>query len=336
MAPRKRARTAAAASSTDSANASANIRLSGGHAKAPRTIEKFRTGKLCDIELKAANGTSFHAHILCLTAGSGYFEALYANDWADASGSLTLPEVPSEALAACLEFIYVGEATVGSEAQLMTVLEAAAYLQMPELTDAAAAALTKLLGPTNALHVWQLADRLQGLGTLAEAAAASAGHHFASIISSEVWLSAPLNCIESLLASDRLVVGHEAQVYDAAVAWLRARAPPLGAEEAAALLSHVRYPLLSYDFYTQHVTLEDRLAAARCLLADFELADELAHNCFADGVDNAFDAAYASWPFRFWAVDALAVRLKAMPVDARYSLDDLERYLAATSRASAQ
>jgi hypothetical protein len=48
--------------------------------------------------------------------------------------------------------------------------------------------------------------------------------------------------------------------------------------------------------FAQHVTLEDRLAAARCLLADFELADELAHNCFADGVDNAFDAAYASWP----------------------------------------
>ena len=88
--------------------------------------------------------------------------------------------------------------------------------------------------------------------------------------------------------------------------------------------------------FAQHVTLDDRLAAARCLLSDFELADELAHNCFADGVDNAFDAAYASWPFRFWAVDALAVRLKAMPVDVRYSLDDLERYLAATSRASAQ
>ena len=50
--------------------------------------------------------------------------------------------MPSDALAACLEFIYAGEATVGSEAQLMTVLEAAAYLQMPELLDAAAAALT--------------------------------------------------------------------------------------------------------------------------------------------------------------------------------------------------
>lgn len=255
MPPRKRFRTATSASSSDASK----IVLAGGHPQSPRTVDKFRNRKLCDVQLKAADGTTFHAHAVCLTAGSDYFEALYAgSDWADASGSLTLSEVPSDALAACLEFIYAGETTVGSEAQLVTVLEAAAYLQIPELSQLAAEALAKRLGPSTALHAWHLADR-QNLATLAEAAAKSAACHFAAVVASEAWLSAPAACVRSLLASNKLVVSNEAQVYDAAVKWLRARSPPLGAEEAAALLSLVRFPLLSYEFYTQTVRKEPLL-----------------------------------------------------------------------------
>ena len=71
MPPQKRRR--AAAASASAANSPAVV-LSGGHAQPPRTIDKFRAGKLCDVTLQAADGAAtFDAHALCLTAASGYF-----------------------------------------------------------------------------------------------------------------------------------------------------------------------------------------------------------------------------------------------------------------------
>ena len=62
-----------------------------------------------------------------------------------------------------------------------------------------------------------------------------------------------------LLASDRLAARDEAQVYAAAVAWLHARVPPLAAEEATAMLSLVRFPLLSREYYVGIVRTEPLL-----------------------------------------------------------------------------
>ena len=156
MPQRKRSRTVASSST-------GAILLDGGHAHPPRTVQKFRDGNLCDVELQAADGTAYRAHTLCLTAGSAYFEAIYArNDWKDASGPLILSEVPAHALAVCLEFIYAGEATVTSEAELSAVLELAAYLQMPELVEAASDAAAARLCPETALRTWEVADRQGG------------------------------------------------------------------------------------------------------------------------------------------------------------------------------
>jgi N-acetylneuraminic acid mutarotase len=258
MPPQKRRRTVAASSSS---SAHATVVLTGGRAEKPATISKFRDGRLCDVQLQAADGTTtFSAHALCLSAASGYFDALYAgSDWADASGAITmLPEVPAHALEACLEFIYAGEATIGDAAHLPAVLAAAAYLQIPEMLAAAEATMTSHLGPTTALHTWQIADR-HGFATLAAAAAAAAARHFAAVVASEAWVSAPIECVRELLRADRLVVANETQVYDAAVAWLRAQTPPIGAEDAAALLGLVRFPLLSRDFMKETVRTEPLL-----------------------------------------------------------------------------
>jgi kelch-like protein 1/4/5 len=276
MPPRKRSRADPAPSCGDASGA-AHIVLSGGFTLPPRIVDKFRSGKFWDVELHAAGGETFRAHALCLTAGSEYFEALLAgSDWSDATGPIQLLEVPAHALSACLEFIYVGEATVPSEASLLPLLEAAAYLQMPQLVAAATAAMAKRLSPTTALQVWEVADR-QGLSALAEAAATSAARHFATVVSSEAWLSAPVQCVRDLLASDRLVVDSESRVYEAAVAWLRARSPPIGEDDAAALLARVRFTLLPRDFYMETVRAEPLLktpAGAQTLI------DSLATSAF--------------------------------------------------------
>ena len=81
----------------------------------------------------------------------------------------------------------------------------------------------------------------------------------------------------------------------------------------------------SRDF-DQHKTLQDRLDAARALLNDYELAPELAAGCYADPIDNPFESAYASWPFRFWVVSDEAVLLKPMPRDSAYDVGELEAW----------
>eukprot|EP00900_Chrysochromulina_parva_P013139 jgi/Chrpa1/21826/Chrysochromulina_OHIO_Genome00024866-RA len=69
---RKRARASADAPSA------ASIELVGGLAEKPSTIAKFRDGRLTDVKVLAADGTAFHAHALCITSGSEYFERLLA------------------------------------------------------------------------------------------------------------------------------------------------------------------------------------------------------------------------------------------------------------------
>jgi len=79
--------------------------------------------------------------------------------------------------------------------------------------------------------------------------------------------------------------------------------------------------------FKQHKTNADRLVAARALVEDFSLPKELATNFWADDIANGFDAAYASWPFRFWVLSSEAVLLKPMPKGMMYDLGDLERFL---------
>ena len=254
LSPPKRARASADAPSA------ASIELVGGLAEKPSAIAKFRDGRLTDVEVVAADGTAFHAHALCITSGSEYFERLLAGErWADTAGRpLSLPEVPKQGLAACLEFIYTGSCTVANEAELIVVLQAAAYLQIRPLVDAAAKAMSAHLSATTALAFWAVADR-QGLSQLAADAVSAAARHFEQIAASPAWLSAPAETVRVLVASDRLKVADEEAVYSAAVTWLHAQAPPPAEDDALALLRLVRFPLLSREFVQETVHNEPLL-----------------------------------------------------------------------------
>jgi len=51
---------------------------------------------------------------------------------------------------------------------------------------------------------------------------------------------------------------------------------------------------------------------------------------YVDGMDNAFEHKYASWPFRFWVLNQTKVLFKAMPKGAKYDLQTLDQFLDAT------
>ena len=257
MAPApKRARTVDDASTADSPI----VTLAGGTPEKPCTLAKYRAGKLTDVRLRSADGVAFDAHILCLMAGSEYFETLFSGEWSDSDGGeLSLPAVPAAALSACLEYIYTGACDVaGGDDGLAAVLEAAAYLHIDLLRDAAERALSERLGLRNALSIWGVADR-HGLAHLTANATRTARRHFEALALSDAWLHAPQAWVSTLLASNQLAVRDERAVYTAAVAWLHARSAPLDAEDAAALLGLVRYPLLPECFFRETVLQEPLL-----------------------------------------------------------------------------
>ena len=79
----------------------------------------------------------------------------------------------------------------------------------------------------------------------------------------------------------------------------------------------------------QHRSVGERLTAARDMLSELELAPPLAANFYVDDYpSNSFNAAYASWPLRFWVLNKREVLLKPMPKDAMYDLGELEAWLA--------
>ena len=119
------------------------------------------------------------------------------------------------------------------------------------------------------------------------------------------------------------------------------------------------WPIAQLDIaLRQHRSMGERVEAARSFVADFKVHPRLPF--VADGMGNAFNAAYASWPFRFWVLDGFEeqgpgqgqgqgqgqglgqgveqhpprVVFKAMPRNSSYYLKDLEAFLTATYAAT--
>jgi len=255
---RKRSRSPSASA------ASPAILLSGGSQALHRdAVDKFRAGELCDVELESADGETVGAHRIVLVGASKYFKTLWSGKWpGDCRGPLDLTALSTACLKACLEFAYTGEAEVADEDALAELLAGAAFLQMDELLEAAAEAYVSRLAASNALAVWELADRIGRLPRLAEAAAKAACANFGEVVAGgEAWTAAPASIVRSLLEDDRLRASEE-EVYRAGVAWLQAHDPPPGEEEVAALLSRVRFALLPREFLNG-VVMEEPLLDTR-------------------------------------------------------------------------
>ena len=140
---------------------------------------------------------------------------------------------------------------------LLSLMEAAAYLQIMDLRDAVSDALHFRLSPSTALITWDVAER-QDLTRLAAEAEETVARHFAAVSADEAWLSVPIDRVRLLLGLEKLTAREEEDVYAAAVAWLHAQSLQLDDERAAALLRLIRFPLLAKDFLRETVRNERR------------------------------------------------------------------------------
>ena len=251
-----------------------SITLTGGHAEASRTIAKFESQISCDAVVQTSCGTSFHAHSIVLQGKSDYFEALYgaAGAWSDSQGVLTVQQISATSLASCLDWIYRGQIAVRDDAALRDLLDAAVYLQIPTLVQAATTAMGSSISQSNATEIW-CAARRHALAEIEAKALAMMALNFRALVGCETWTSAPMELVKALLADDRLDATHEEDVFSAALTWLRSSSPALAADDILQILRQVRYARMERSFVMDQLCNEPLLAIAgghEVILAAFQ------------------------------------------------------------------
>jgi len=250
MASRKRARTSSAggSSSSDTSNASVTtIKLSGGWALPPALVSMWRSGLLTDTVV-TVEGRGFVADRKVLASSSEYFRSHFLNEQMErGAANPTLQEhVSAAAFEPLLDFLYEGECSF-DETRLTEVLQAASFLGVTPLEQAAVAALAERLSPSNALAAWTLADQLS-LPALAESAKETALKGFDEVEKIE---DATLAQVQALVADDRLTAKSEEAVFSAVARFAEAKQP--AEADLLGLLRNVRFSQMSKAFLNQTV-----------------------------------------------------------------------------------
>ena len=247
MAPRKRARTSSTGGSSSSGTSVATIKLSGGESCPSGLVELWRSGLLTDTVV-TVEGRSFMADRKVLAGSSEYFRRHFLNEQMErGAANPTLQEhVSAAAFEPLLSFLYEGECSF-DETRLTEVLQAANYLSVKALEQAAVAALTDRLSPSNALAAWSLADQLS-LPDLLEAARVTALKDFDELTR---FHEATLEQMQSLVADDRLTAKSEEAVFSAVAQFAEAKQP--AEAELFGLLRNVRFAHMSRAFLLETV-----------------------------------------------------------------------------------
>lgn len=221
-------------------------------------IVRFARQKLlCDVTL-VANTVEIPAHKMVLAACSPYFYAMFSSFEESRQDRITLQEIDPQALQLLVEYVYTSEVQV-TEDNVQVLLPAANLLQLTDVRDACCDFLQAQLHPTNCLGIRAFAD-LHGCLELLSHAENYIELHFPEVVECEEFLTLSHQQVVKLICSDRLTVPSEEKVFECVIAWvqndLKARHKHL-----AALMEHVRLPLMSQDYLVQRVEEEPLLKA---------------------------------------------------------------------------
>jgi len=243
MAARKRARTSSTGGSSSCDTSVTTIKLSGGWALPPSLVSLWRSGQLTDTVV-TVEGRGFDASKNVLASGSEYFRSHFLNEQMErGAANPTLKEhVSAAAFEPLIDFLYEGECSF-DEARLTAVLQAASFLTVKPLEQAAVAALSERLSPSNALAAWSLADQLS-LPELAEAAKETALKGFDEV--EKKIEEATLAQVQALVADDRLTAKSEEAVFSAVARFAEAKQP--AEAELLGLMRNVRFAQMSRSF----------------------------------------------------------------------------------------
>ena len=250
MAPRKRARAAAASA----AASTPKLTLSGGEPHHSELASLWRDARFTDIVV-CAEGVECRAHRIVLASSSGYFRRRFESTMRDAADHThSLEGMRAPVLRALLAFVYEGSCEI-EESQLTEMLDASARLMVEPLKAACAAMMASQLSPDNALEVWRIAESFS-LPSLEKAAVASALGGFEEL---PPQLASGAQVL-ALVQEELLVAKNEEAVFVWIARWWEAGKRPEA--ELMAVLKHVRFATMAEGFVRDTVRAWPALLSA--------------------------------------------------------------------------
>ncbi|XP_003968809.2 kelch-like protein 12 [Takifugu rubripes] len=199
--------------------------------------------QLCDVTL-LVEGKKFMCHRVLLAAASPYFRAMFTSPLVESRlNEIRLEEVRPTVMDAVIQFVYTGEAGLSLDTA-EDIFVAANRLQVMPLQELCSRFLFEHISVDNCLGMYSLA-RSHHDQLLLRASLRLVAQHFPRVSRQKDFLLLDHGTLGSILASDRLGVDSEAEVYDAARRW--AEHQPLERYvHMPALLHHLRPGLLSH------------------------------------------------------------------------------------------
>lgn len=200
--------------------------------------------KLCDVVL-AAGDERLPAHRVILASISAYFCAMFTGEMAESrKKEIVINGVEPGVLKSLVDYAYTACVEL-SEGNIQSLLAAASALQFDEVREAASQFLLRQLDADNCLGIKRFAE-LHGCELLHSAADVYSTHWFADVHKREEFLGLSLQEVCNYLSSDRLNVGTEYEVFEAALMWLNHDEDERKCH-AYDVMSHVRFPLLTKE-----------------------------------------------------------------------------------------
>uniref|UniRef100_A0A5S6Q574 BTB domain-containing protein n=1 Tax=Trichuris muris TaxID=70415 RepID=A0A5S6Q574_TRIMR len=252
--------------------------------KASETLLAMRRqGFLCDVTLLAhrqavdraesellrdEEAIAIRAHRVILACSCPYFTAMFKSKMSESMRStIFIHGVDADILKALVDFMYIGRITITTE-NVQDLLPAADLLQMTEVRDACCSFMERQMCVSNCLHLRAFAE-VHSCIELRKLATVYIERHFLEVMETDDFCHINFEHLQELLSSDRLVVAHEDQVFQAIIKWINYDVAGRS-EYLFNLLVNVRLPFVSpsclFDDIVRHPLVRNCLSCSNHLI----------------------------------------------------------------------
>uniref|UniRef100_A0AAQ5ZQW1 BTB domain-containing protein n=2 Tax=Amphiprion ocellaris TaxID=80972 RepID=A0AAQ5ZQW1_AMPOC len=212
-----------------------------------------KEGALCDVTL-VVQGKPFPAHRVVLAAASHFFRVMFTTRMMESvSSEVELRSADPDAVELLLEYIYTSQISVNSSI-VESLLDAANQYQIDPVKKMCAEFLQGQIDATNCLGILSLAEYMY-CPELKAAAEDFVQLHLTEVYKLDEFLQLDVTQLTRMLHQGKITVSSEAQIYDAAMRWLKYDVYNRQ-QYVVEVLRCVRFPLISKTFLSKTVQAE--------------------------------------------------------------------------------
>jgi hypothetical protein len=237
----------------------------------------------------AIGAQCFFAHKVILASWSRVWRAQFTGAFAEAEGNKTavrLEDVDPDMFLQLLQFLYTDAISLTND-NALPFLALANRFEIDPLQDMCIEYISPLITVDSCTHLAVLADRL-GCTELLSILNSFLAAHFQNVCTTLGFVHLPLGVIRDVLSSNEVVVDREECAYEALIRWIDFDLPNR-VTSLAALLVHIRFPLMRPKYIFQHV--EKNRLVMRCACMRELLLEAYRYHALCEDDQDAADAA---------------------------------------------